>query len=100
METGRLGFKVLGFRVWGVTSLCLARKEGMDPCTSPYMGGCQNYGPFLDPSNNTAPNIYGTQKGIIILASTQITTRNRVVPVCLYILSFPGNQGKEEQRHL
>ena len=21
------------------------------------MGGCQNYGPFLDPYNNTAPNI-------------------------------------------
>ena len=22
-----------------------------------HMGGCQNYGPFLDPYNNTAPNI-------------------------------------------
>ena len=22
-----------------------------------YMGGCQNYGPFLDPYSNTAPNI-------------------------------------------
>ena len=22
-----------------------------------YMGGCQNYGPFLDPHYNTAPNI-------------------------------------------
>ena len=22
-----------------------------------YMGGCQNYGPFLDPYYNTAPNI-------------------------------------------
>ena len=21
-----------------------------------YMGGCQNYGPFLDPYYNTAPN--------------------------------------------
>ena len=22
-----------------------------------YMGGCQNYSPFLDPYDNTAPNI-------------------------------------------
>ena len=27
------------------------------------MVGCQNYGPFLDPYYNTAPNIEGTQKG-------------------------------------
>ena len=27
------------------------------------MGGCQNYGAFLDPHYNTAPNIQGTQKG-------------------------------------
>ena len=26
------------------------------------MGGCQKYGPFLDPYYNTAPNILGTQK--------------------------------------
>ena len=27
------------------------------------MGGCQNYGPLLDPCKNTAPNIFvGTQK--------------------------------------
>ena len=24
---------------------------------SMYLGGCQNYGPFLDPQYNTAPNI-------------------------------------------
>ena len=28
-----------------------------------YMGGCQNYGPFLGPWYNTAPTIHGTQKG-------------------------------------
>ena len=28
-----------------------------------YMGGCQNYGPFLDPYYITAPNILGTQRG-------------------------------------
>ena len=27
------------------------------------MDGCQNYGPFLDPYYNTAPNIWRTQKG-------------------------------------
>ena len=32
------------------------------------MGGCQNYGPFLDPYDNTTPNIEGT----IILATTHI----------------------------
>ena len=37
-----------------------------------YMGGCQNYGPFLGPYYNTAPNIYGTQKGTIILTTTHI----------------------------
>ena len=36
------------------------------------MGGCQTYGPFLDPYYNTAPNILGTQKGTIILTSTQM----------------------------
>ena len=37
-----------------------------------HMGGCQNYGPFLDPYYNTAPNIQGTQKGTIILTTTHI----------------------------
>ena len=37
------------------------------------MGGCQNYGPLLDPYDNTAPNIQGTQKGTIILTTTHIT---------------------------
>ena len=27
-----------------------------------YMGGCQNYGPFLGPYYNTAPIILGTPK--------------------------------------
>ena len=37
------------------------------------MGGCQNYGPFLDPHYNRAPNISGTQKGTIILTTTHIS---------------------------
>ena len=27
-----------------------------------HIGGCQNYGPVLDPYYNTAPNTQGTQK--------------------------------------
>ena len=36
------------------------------------MGGCQNYGPFLGPYYNTAPNIWGTPKRAIILTTTHI----------------------------
>ena len=32
-----------------------------------YVGGFQNYGPFLDPYYNTTPKVSGTQKGTIIL---------------------------------
>ena len=37
-----------------------------------HMRGCQNYGPFLGPYYSTAPNIYGTPKGTIILTTTHI----------------------------
>ena len=30
------------------------------------MGGCQNYGPFLDPYYNAAPNIWGQKRTIIL----------------------------------
>ena len=36
------------------------------------MGSCQNYGPFLDPYYNTAPNKYGTLRGTIILITIQM----------------------------
>ena len=39
------------------------------------MGGCQNYGPFLDPYYNKALNTKGTQKGTIILTTTHILFR-------------------------
>ena len=42
------------------------------------MGGCQNYGPFLDAYYNTAPNISGTKKGTIILTSTHMIV-NRIL---------------------
>ena len=37
-----------------------------------YMGGCQNYGPFLGPHYNTAPNTQGTKKGTTILTTTYV----------------------------
>ena len=40
-----------------------------------YLGGCQNYGPFLGPKSNTAPIIWGTQKGTIILTTTHLALR-------------------------
>ena len=33
------------------------------------MGGCQKYGPFLGPYDNTTPNIWGTQQRTMILSS-------------------------------
>ena len=36
-----------------------------------HVGGCQNYA-ILEPYYNTAPNIYGTQKGTRILTTTHI----------------------------
>ena len=51
------------------------------------MGGCQNYGPFLDPHYNTAPNIYGNHNGIIILTSIQTEIHLRFLHVS-YGLNF------------
>ena len=42
-----------------------------------HMGGCQNY--------NTAPNIEGTQKGIIILTTTH--TKHMHISTCVYKLN-------------
>ena len=39
------------------------------------MGGCQNYGPFLGTLNIRCRIIIGTQKGTIILTTTQILYR-------------------------
>ena len=59
----------LGFRVWGLGSKLL--KGGP-------LGGCQNYGPLLDPDYNTALNIKGTQKGTRILTTTHVYGRGYV----------------------
>ena len=37
-----------------------------------YVGGCQNYGPFLGTLNNRCPIIIGTQKGTIMLTTTHV----------------------------
>ena len=38
------------------------------------MCGCQNYGTFLGPYYDMAPNIQGTQKGTLILTTTHTGT--------------------------
>ena len=37
-----------------------------------YVGGCQNYGPFLRALNIRCRTIIGTQKGTIILTTTHV----------------------------
>ena len=42
------------------------------------MGGCQNYGPFLGALNNRCRITIGTQKGTIILTTTEMCRNNRL----------------------
>ena len=37
-----------------------------------YLGGCQNYGPFLGTLNNRCRTIIGTPKGTLILTTTHL----------------------------
>ena len=76
--------------------------RGDDAGKATHMGGCQNYGPKLDPYYNTAPNIWGTQKGTIILTTTHMfnckgfvwqSVSLRRCPI-LYVLSKPGSMGE------
>ena len=48
------------------------------------MGDCQNYGPFSGPQDNTAPSMWGTQKGTLILTTTHMSSvlRATVAGVC------------------
>ena len=57
MCSSALGFWASGFRTYSKAL---------------YMGSCQNYGPFLGLYYNTAPIIYGTQKGTLILTTTHM----------------------------
>ena len=55
------------------------------------MGGCQNYGPFLGPYYNTAPNIWDIQTGAIILTTTHMSSMNCVSYIAIGLLSgFTG----------
>ena len=63
----------LGFRSFGITGLgsgALQLLGLLGEVFRVYMGGCQNYGPFLGPCYNTAPIISGAQKGTLILTTT------------------------------
>ena len=44
----------------------------METTTMGYMGGCQNYGPFLGTLNIRCRITIGIQKGTIILTTTHI----------------------------
>ena len=68
MKTSLEGLIILSF------TRILAFQIKEDSVDSPW-GGCQNYGPFLDPYYNTAPTIWGTQKGTIILTTTYVVLR-------------------------
>ena len=53
-----------------------------------YLGGCQKYGPFLGSYYNTAPNIQGTQQGIIILTTThlqRLPPKGSMYPIIRYL---------------
>ena len=54
------------------------------------MGGCQNYGPLLEPYYNTASNIYGTpKKETIILTTTHILIEYFMsLGHCLWVVGF------------
>ena len=52
------------------------------------MGGCQNYGPFLDPHYNTAPNIEIAQKRTTIL-----TTTHKLLLELVRVFSIPPGVG-------
>ena len=65
--------------------------DTLNPVPKPrhsYMNGCQNYGPFLDPDYNTTPNIWGTQRGSIILTTTHILVDYSILE---YVIVHTGN---------
>ena len=71
------------------------------------MGGCQNYGPFLGTLNIRCRIILGTQKGTIILTTTQIapsgaqhTAPPRIEVLELTEIRGPQAYGSEEQNSM
>ena len=61
------------------------------------MGGCQNYGHFLGTLNNRCRIIVGTQKGTIILTTTQVSnadiTQTKDASHCPVVNSWPDKAG-------
>ena len=52
---------------------CHDQPLALNPVYSgPYMGSCQNYGPFLGTLNNRCRTILRTQKGTLILTTTHM----------------------------
>ena len=69
------------------SSLGTARRTAQNAQRSTYyMGGCQNYGPFLGTLNSRCRIIMGTQKGTIMLTTTHMT--GSIVAPCLSALGF------------
>ena len=58
-----------------------------------YLGGCQNYGPFLVTLNTRCSIVIGTQKGTIILSTTHIVDYYRVFMGDTRILDY-GSYGR------
>ena len=50
------------------------------------MGSCQNFGPFLGTLNNRCRIIIGTQKGTIILTTTDMPLEHDSCKIGLWIL--------------
>ena len=69
-------------RIDARTRLQLDTQTIQTPKVINHMSGCQNYGPFLDPCYNTAPNIWGTPTGTIILTITHICTSPKRIFLC------------------
>ena len=59
---------------------CQGRPSGQKTHIYIYMGGCQNYGPFLGTLNIKCHIIIGIQEGTIILTSPPI-----YIYICVYI---------------
>ena len=53
-----------------------------------YMGGCQNYGPFLGALNTRCRITLRTQNGTIVLTTTHIQTDNIQIQMHVYLYMY------------
>ena len=56
-----------------------------------HMGGCQNYGPLLDPLNTRCRIILGTQKGTIVLTTTHMFLEAEKWDAAAEVIRFHSN---------